>query len=148
MDFIKNPNFDSNPKYRQAAQTWGNLLMSLKPFELCETSLGIIESYNKKHAVAPEVKEASKTLRKAPLALEQSLVKNDKIFRKNYNRDTWMVLGMSSIGLGLGVGLGAALGSMAFIGLGLPIGMAIGLLIGKNMDQKAEKEGRVYSRNS
>lgn len=148
MDFTRNSNYDSNPKYSQAAQNWENLLRSVKPFELSEMSLGIIQSYHKKHASAGDLKEASKTLRKAPLALEQSLVKNDKLCRKNYHRDTWMVLGMSSIGIGLGAGLGVALGSMAFIGLGLPIGMAIGLPIGKNMDQKAEKEGRVYSLNS
>ncbi len=148
MDFTINTNHENDLKYKKAAQNWSSLLIALKPYDLSETSLDIIINYNKKHAEATALAEANKTLRKAPIALEQSLVKNDKLYRKNYHRDTWMVLGMSGIGIGLGVGFGTALGSMAFIGLGLPIGMAIGMLIGKSMDQKAEKEGRVYSRSS
>lgn len=105
-------------------------------------------TYNKLHAESTHVKIACKNLQKANLALQQSLVKNDKLFRKNYNRDVWIALGVGGIGVGLGAALGSALGSMAYIGLGMPIGMLIGILIGRSMDQKAEKEGRVYSINS
>jgi hypothetical protein len=104
MDFARNSNFETDPKYSKAAQTWEDLLMSLQPFELSVTSRDIIRSYNEKHAEAADINDTSKILRKAPIALEQSLVKNDKLYRKNYHRDTWMVLGMSGIGIGLGVG--------------------------------------------
>jgi len=147
MEFKAKSHFENNIKYCKAAQAWEYLLKSLLPFKLSETSLDIINTYNQKHAES-EAKETLKTLRKGNLVLQQSLVKNDKLYRKNYNRDTGMALGVGGIGVGLGAAIGAALGSMAYIGLGMPIGMIIGLLIGRSMDQKAEKDGRVYSVSS
>jgi thiamine pyrophosphate-dependent acetolactate synthase large subunit-like protein len=148
MEFQKNSAFENDAKYNKEAAAWQAVLKSIEPFGLSETSLSTIATYNKLHAESPDVKVAFKNLQKANLALQQSLVKNDKLFRKNYNRDVWIALGVGGIGVGLGAALGSALGSMAYIGLGMPIGMLIGILIGRSMDQKAEKEGRVYSINS
>mgnify|MGYP003633674585 CR=1 FL=1 len=145
MEFEFNSAFEGDAKYSKAAQAWQAVLKSIEPFDLSETSLSTIATYNKLHADSNEAKEALKTLQKANLALQQSLVKNDQLFRKNYNRDVWMAVGVGGIGVGLGAGIGVALGSVAFLGLGMPIGMLIGILIGRSMDQKAEKEGRVYS---
>ncbi|MGK0407377.1 MAG: hypothetical protein ACJAZH_001196 [Roseivirga sp.] len=75
-------------------------------------------------------------------------MKNDKLFRENYNRDVWIAVGVGGIGVPLGVVIGTVSGSMGFIGLGMPIGMVLGILIGKNLDQKAKKEGQVYAINS
>lgn len=52
--------------------------------------------------------------------------------------------------MSLGMCFGVALGSSVFgedseISIGLGIGMIIGLVVGKNMDNQAEKEGRVLN---
>ena len=70
------------------------------------------------------------------------LEKEVKLVTKNHYRNTWMILGMSAIGLPIGVAFGASLSNMGFLGIGLPVGMAVGLAIGIQMDKKAESEGR------
>jgi hypothetical protein len=148
MDFKRLSKFENDLKYSKSAKAWEDLLEALSPFEVGEKSKIVISSYNQKHGEASTASEAGKQLRKANLALQQSLVKNDKLFRQNYNRDTWIAIGVGGIGVPIGLVIGTALGSMGFIGLGMPIGMVIGILIGRNLDQKAEKEGKVYSVNS
>lgn len=148
MEFTINESFSADLKYAKAAKSWQALLTALSNFHLSSASEENRQNWNEQHNKAKDAQAALKILNKAQVSLQQSLVKHDKIYRKNYHRDTWLALGVGGIGIGLGAALGSALGSMAYIGLGMPIGMLIGILIGRNMDQKAEQEGKVYYINS
>jgi hypothetical protein len=148
MEFKRLSKFENDLKYTKSAQAWENLLVAISTFTVGEKSQEVISSYHLKHAEATTASDAGKHLRKANLVLQQSLVKNDKLFRENYNRDVWIAVGVGGIGVPLGVVIGTVAGSMGFIGLGMPIGMVLGILIGKNLDQKAKKEGQVYAINS
>lgn len=68
--------------------------------------------------------------------------KDIKLVPKNYYRNTWLVLGMTSFGLPLGVCFGLLMDNMALLATGLPIGMGIGVLVGSRMDKKAFEENR------
>ncbi|MFN4198393.1 MAG: hypothetical protein ACK4FS_05120, partial [Flavobacterium sp.] len=70
------------------------------------------------------------------------LEKELKWVPKNYYRNLWMVLGMTSFGLPIGIVFGMSLGNLAFLGIGLPIGLAFGIALGTHLDQKAKDEGR------
>lgn len=70
------------------------------------------------------------------------LEKKLKWVPKNYYRNLWMILGMTTFGLPLGVVFGLSLKNMAFLGIGLPIGLAFGIALGNHLDQKAKDEDR------
>lgn len=61
---------------------------------------------------------------------------------KNYYRNTWLILGMTTIGLPLGVCFGLLMDNMGLMGIGLPIGMVLGIGLGSSKDQKVFKENR------
>lgn len=66
-----------------------------------------------------------------------------EIVPKNYYRNLWLALGMSSIGLPLGVVFSSLFDNTSFIAIGLPLGMLIGIAIGTQMDKKAISENRM-----
>lgn len=65
-----------------------------------------------------------------------------KLVPKNYYRNLWMILGMTTFGLPLGVAFGLSLGNIGLLALGLPIGMVIGLAVGSSLDKKASENGK------
>lgn len=87
-------------------------------------------------------KDHKKQLRKSYDTILKLVQKQLRFVPKNYNRNLWLVLGMSSIGVPMGLVFGLALDNMAFLGVGLPLGMVIGIAIGSGLDSKAQKENR------
>jgi hypothetical protein len=83
-----------------------------------------------------------KDIKKSYNTILKILQKEQKIVPKNYYRNIWLAIGMSSFGIPLGIAFGLALDNMAFLGIGLPIGMAIGIAVGINFDKKAKAENR------
>ena len=95
------------------------------------------------------------------LGLNFSPEKRKKYYRrkleafKKYLKDELSLISKgyyTAIGMSLGMCFGVAMGSSIFGGSigtssGLAFGMIIGLVIGKNMDIRAEKEGRVLKTN-
>lgn len=122
-----------------------NLIKELKNRDLSEVILvrinkkievlNLLFDSNSKNKTALKIKETKNSIIKI---LEKEL----KLVPKNYYRNIWMVLGMSTFGIPLGVVLSLTIDNWAFISIGIPIGMAIGMAYGASLDNKAEQENR------
>ena len=60
----------------------------------------------------------------------------------NHYRDLWIALGLSGIGLPLGIFLSFFMDNSSAIALGIALGCSMGIVIGSNLDNQAEAEGR------
>ncbi|MEL6537079.1 MAG: hypothetical protein AAFQ98_16780 [Bacteroidota bacterium] len=120
-----------------------DLLSMLRERDLPEPLVAFI---NERIQLLNAVDESHKILgvkvRKAQSQILSRVEKVAKIVPKNYYRNMWLALGMSTFGIPLGVAFGVSLDNMAFLGIGLPFGIAIGIGVGTNLDKKAANEGR------
>lgn len=60
----------------------------------------------------------------------------------NHYRDLWIALGLSGIGIPLGIFLSFFMDNSSAIALGIALGCSMGIVIGANLDNQAEAEGR------
>lgn len=65
-----------------------------------------------------------------------------KIVPKDYYKNMWSVIGMSSVGLPLGAAIGIGTGNIGLLAVGLPIGLGLGYVVGMSRDKKAAADGR------
>lgn len=137
------PNIETDKKLQSAFERFSQLLDELRKRKLPDTIVQEINRpINQANAANENPKASRKILKKQQYAIIKLLEKELKIVPKNYYRNTWIPLGMTTFGLPIGVALGTALGNIAFLGIGLPIGMAIGLAVRTEKDKKAAAEGR------
>lgn len=80
-------------------------------------------------------KESRKSYLKTINNIVKHLQKGHKLVTEGQNMGHWI-----AIGSGIGVAIGAGADN---VGVGIPIGIAIGLAIGRYLDAKAKKEGKV-----
>lgn len=118
------------------------LIAELKKRELPQELVSSINNEIEQLNSVVSEKTLKKQLKSSQSRILKSLEKDIKLVPKNHYRNTWMVLGMTTIGVPLGVAFGTSLDNMAFLGIGIPIGMVIGLAIGSELDKKAYNEGR------
>jgi hypothetical protein len=109
------------------------------PKPLIEKINGHVDDINQN---AVDEKVYRKELRKSYECILKFVRKEKKLVPKNYYRNLWIAIGMSSFGVPIGVAFGLSLDNMAFLGVGLPIGMVIGMAVGASMDNKSQKEGK------
>ena len=137
------PNIETDKKLQSAFERFSQLLDELRKRKLPDTIVQEINRpINQANAANENPKASRKILKKQQYAIIKLLEKELKIVPKNYYRNTWIPLDMTTFGLPIGVALGTALGNIAFLGIGLPIGMAIGLAVRTEKDKKAAAEGR------
>jgi len=109
------------------------------PIEMAGSINQDIEEINK---FAGSDKETLGLLKKKQESILKKLDKELRLVTVNYNRNLWLVLGMSAFGLLIGVALGLSLGNIGLLGIGLPIGMGIGVALGTHLYKKAKAEGK------
>ena len=80
-------------------------------------------------------KESHRSYNKAINSIVKHLQKHHKLVTEGQNIGIWM-----AIGVGIGTAIGAALDNP---GIGTAIGVAIAVTIGKYMENKAKKEGKI-----
>ena len=140
MNSLKPRQID-NAKLAAKYEQFKSLLKELDNRELSEEVLEVVN--NEVITInASADKGLHKHLTGAKTRIFRKLMTVYKLVPKNYYRTTWLLLGMTALGLPFGTAFALSLGNTAFIGIGLPIGMALGMAIGAKMDKKAEEEGR------
>ncbi len=140
---IERPNLAANSKAALIYNQFSSLLRALAERELPENVTAFIyQEVQLVNAMPDDAKGFTKTIKTAETKIVRLVEKQLKIVPRHYYRKLWLVLGMSSFGIGIGVMFGVSIGNMAMMGVGLPIGMAIGVGIGTAMDNKALREGR------
>jgi len=133
----------SNEKLIRSYTQFSQLLNELRKKDLSpELVLFINESIAALNLSTAEETQLIKLLKQKEIAILKQAEKLHNIVLKNYNRNLWMLFGMSGIGLPLGVAFGLSMGNIGLLGIGFLPGMAIGLAIGISLDKKALKEGR------
>ena len=93
-------------------------------------------------------RDQQKNFPKKIKSIVKHLQKEHKLVTEGYYSGMW-----GGIGTAIGVALGTAMGSTAIgialgagtdnVGIGIPIGIGIGIAVGRYLDNKAKKEGRV-----
>lgn len=130
-------------KLQSAYERLSQLLDELRKQDLPDY---IIQEVNERTGLIIPERDEPKMLRKSLKKQHSNIIKllekELKMVPKNYYRNLWIALGMTTFGVPIGLALGAALGNMAFLGIGFPIGMVIGIAIGSEKDNKAQAEGR------
>jgi len=140
-----NPKPDSPhmPELSESFSKFAKLTEELKKHSL---PAELIESVNREIQIvnlfSGSDKDLLKQLKTSRASILKMLEKDLKLVPKNYYRNRWLALGMSTFGMPLGVVFGLSLGNMAFLGIGLPIGMGIGIAVGTAQDKKAAESGK------
>ena len=139
---LKNLPFNSDEKLNLAYLQFQQLLSELRKKHLPDVIVEIInQDVNDINALTtPD--EFKAVLKQKQKNILKVLEKQLKIVPKNYYRNLWFILGMTTFGLPLGVAIGLSVHNMGLLGTGFPFGMAIGFAVGAAMDKKAFKEGR------
>lgn len=119
------------------------ILIDLKDRDLAEVKMKSIETELDKLDLKANSEIRIKHLRRKLASFINYLKEELSLISKGY---------YTAIGMSLGLCFGVALGSSVFGGSldnssGLVIGMVVGMGIGRIMDTKAEKEGRVLKTN-
>ena len=119
------------------------LLNELRKRELSENIVKQINlCIDKINSSTLEEKHLTKFIKQEQTLILKQIEKEIKVVPKNYYRNLWLVLGMTTFGLPIGVSIGLSLGNIGLLGIGLPIGMVIGLAFGSKLDKKALTENR------
>jgi len=133
----------SNIKISNSIEQFNGLIKLLNdkilPLNIVENINADITELNSSQVVGNALSHLIKKKQKKIIRLTE---KELKIVPKNYYRNLWMVLGMSTFGIPLGVVLGLSLGNIGLLAIGLPIGMAAGMLLGSKLDKKALDSGK------
>lgn len=133
----------SDPRQAKAYHQLGDLITALNKKELTPAVTDAVNAKIKEvNASAISGRALARFAKAKQGEILRVLEKEMKLVPRNYYRNLWLALGMTSFGLPLGVAFGIAMKNMGLLGLGLPIGMGIGLSKGTGMDKKAEQEGR------
>lgn len=133
----------TNEKLIRSYTQFSQLLTELRKKDLSpELVLFINESIAALNLSTAEETQLIKLFKQKETAILKQAEKQHNLVPKNYNRNLWMLFGMSGIGLPLGVAFGLSMGNIGLLGIGFLPGMAIGLAIGISLDKKAFKEGR------
>ena len=120
-------------------QSFLNILSALKNRELTPEEMRFIEEKLDELKLTAYADNRKKYLKRKLNEFKKYLTAEFSLITEGY---------YTAIGMSLGMTFGVALGQTIFgadmgIGLGISIGMLIGLIIGRNLDAKAEKQGRV-----
>lgn len=139
----KRPKTERFPRALKTFNKFNQLLKDLSQKKLSVATINKINTmvYDLNHSLAKQ-RVYHENLRKAYSDIIKILRKEEKIVQKDYYRNQWLALGMSTFGIPIGVVFGLVFGNMAYIGAGLPIGMAVGLAIGINLDKKARNDNK------
>jgi hypothetical protein len=142
-DLIERQDLQGNEKLHAAYLQLSALLKELADKQLSDKAIISINNVIEVLNAIPDSDKGFRTeIRKKQQSILQIIEKENKLVTKNHYRNTWLVMGMATIGVPLGIAFGLSLQNMAFLGIGIPIGMGIGIAIGAEMDKKALKEGR------
>lgn len=132
-----------SPKLKGIYSKFNGLIDELNSKELPDNTIDSINlDIEEMNSASPNMKGVSGYLLKKQTKILRLIEKEHKIVAKNYYRNLWMALGMSTFGVSFGVAYGLIIGNMAMLGIGIPIGMVIGIAIGSSLDKKAFSEGR------
>lgn len=135
--------FTLDKKLERKYLIFSKLITELRKREIPEyISLKINQQIEAINSFYGESRQLSKLMKKGLHSILKLLEKELKIVPKNYYRNLWMVLGLSTFGVPLGAAYGTLIGNMGMMGLGMPIGIGIGLAIGVGLDKKAKECGR------
>lgn len=148
MDFVEikaDKSIDVNEKTQKKIDNFKELISEIKKkkitkdlYDMINEEILLINSI-KKDKVFP--RQISKSKHKILLQLQRKL----KIIKKDYHKNMWLSLGMSSFGLPIGLAFSLILDNFVFLAIGLPIGMMIGLIVGTNLDKKAKDANLVLN---
>jgi hypothetical protein len=140
---LKRPKTEQYPKTLKLFHKFEQLIEELRNKNLKDDTINHINSTieDLNNSLAKQKKYHS-DLQNGYNEVLKYIRKEEKIVPKNYYRNLWLAIGMSSFGIPIGLVFGLSFGNMAFLGVGLPIGMVIGIAVGTNMDNKALKENK------
>ena len=128
-----------NSSYAQFGELLGELNNKELPQDVIESINQDVEEINGSAFLGKDLRGlVSKKQKKIISQVEKRV----KIVPKNYYRNLWLALGMTSFGLPIGVAIGLSTGNMGLLAIGLPIGLALGVIVGSRLDKKAFDEGR------
>ncbi len=139
---LKNRTHFSNSRAENLYRNLNSLLNELRLQKLSSPVISFINEQIELINTSHEERAFRKQLRIGQHKILKKVEKEHKIVPKNYYRNLWMILGMSTFGIPMGAAFGASIGNMGLLGIGLPIGMAIGIAVGMTKDNKAAKDGK------
>jgi len=138
-----NPMTELNKNLHKRHSKISGFLAELRDLELSQEIISSINAHVRElNNFGGSSQAYSRLLRKKQWKIVTILEKELKIVPKNYYRNLWMILGMTSIGVPLGMVLGISVHNMGLMGVGFPVGMAIGIAIGAAKDKKAKESGK------
>ena len=135
---------EGNRKLTNAYDKMQRLIEALSKKEMPSDELSFIDARIKLINSFPgSEKELTKTLKNTYAHILKFIEEKFKFVAKYHYRNRWMVFGMLA-----GVVFSSVFSGFEFMGIGsssgigLSMGMLIGIVIGTNLDQQAEKEGK------
>jgi hypothetical protein len=133
----------SDNKLIKVFSQFGELLNELRKRELPENiETAVNDCVDQINSSTLTGNQQTKFIKQKQTSILKQIEKELKVVPKNYYRNLWMILGMSSFGLPIGLVFGLTIGNIGLLAIGLPIGMVIGLAVGSGLDKKAFMEGR------
>ncbi|RYF97365.1 MAG: hypothetical protein EOO02_20910 [Chitinophagaceae bacterium] len=105
----------------------------------------INQEISKLNATSEDPKVLLNVLKSTQQKVLRTLAKDPKLVSKNYYRNLWTALGMTTFGLPIGVAIGLSIKNPGLFIIGMPIGLAIGVAVGTSLDKKALAENKVLN---
>ena len=139
---LKNLPDNSDEKLNLAYLQFQQLLSELRKKHLPDVIVETVNQDVNDINVLTTPDEFKAVLKQKQKNILKVLEKQLKIVPKNYYRNLWFILGMTTFGLPIGVAIGMMVHNIGLLGTGFPFGMFIGMLVGAGMDKKALTEGR------